>query len=970
MDSMHGVQESLTPMMRQYQEAKRACGDALLLFRMGDFYELFYEDAKTAARLLNLALTSRDKGENAVPMAGFPHHQLEHYLAKLIAAGMRVAVCEQVEDPKLAKGLVRREITRVVTAGTVTEETLLDPRTSNYLAAICPGEPAGLAWVDLSTGRFQAAGFPQAELADQLARIGPSECLLAEGQPLPPGAEQPRLMLTRRPPWAFNWETACQTLRKHFGTYSLEGFGFGDSQEDRQAIRAAGAILDYLMETQKTSLAHLDRLLPYRRGSVLEIDQSTRRSLEITRTFREGRREGSLAAVLDRTVTPMGARLWAEWLSSPLTDIAAINQRLDAVEQLYRNARLTAELREALQRIYDLERLLARITTGRATPRDLSFLARTLRILPELKAKLAACSAQVLQEIHSAIDPCPDVQAQLDAALVEDCPLSSREGGFIRPGYSAELDELRQLAQGGKQWIAQYQAHQIQRTGIPTLKVGFNKVFGYYIEVTNTHRDKIPEDYIRKQTLKNAERFVTPELKQYEERVLTADEKARALEYELFCQLREQSAAARPRLQQTAAALAQLDVLAGLAELARQRNYCRPRLVEEPILLIRDGRHPVLDILEPEGAFVPNDTELGVGLGEGKTIALVTGPNMAGKSTYIRQVALLVLLAQTGSFIPAKEATIGVADRIFARVGASDELARGQSTFMVEMTETARICHLATRRSLVVLDEIGRGTSTYDGISLAWAVAEYLHDRIQCRTLFATHYHELTELQRHLPGLMNLNVAVREWHDEVIFLHKILPGAADKSYGIHVARLAGVPKPIVERAKDVLAQLEEERLAAESAAWFQDADGRHGYAADTQVGESADWAENRPPRLPDQPPASEAPETVSSGSPSAPSTAPIPSGPSADSQLGPPGDSLPTAPIAPQTASSSAIRSQTARRSATTKGFGRYVQLTLFQPMDHPILEELRHLDLDKMPPVEALLWLKRWQEKIKGTSE
>lgn len=910
-------------MMRQYQEAKRACGDALLLFRMGDFYELFYEDAKTAARLLNLALTSREKGENAVPMAGFPHHQLEHYLAKLIAAGVRVAVCEQVEDPKLAKGLVRREITRIVTAGTVTEESILDPRSSNYLAAICPGEPAGLAWVELSTGRFQAAAFAQAELPDQLARIGPAECLVAEGEPVPAGTGQEPMMLTRRPAWAFNWETACQALRKHFGTHSLKGFGFGDSPEDRQAIRAAGAILDYLTETQKTSLAHLDRLLPYRRGSVLEIDQSTRRSLEITRTLRDGRPEGSLAAVLDRTVTPMGARLWREWLSSPLTEIGAIHQRLDAVEELWQEGRLRDQLRESLQRVYDLERLLTRISTGRATPRDLRFLARTLRMLPELKEKLSWRRSPLLQQIHTSLDPCPELQAQLDAALMDECPLSSREGGFIRPGYSAELDELRDLAQGGKQWIAQYQAQQIQRTGIPTLKVGFNKVFGYYIEVTHAHQDKVPEDYIRKQTLKNAERYITPELKQYEERVLTADEKARALEYELFCQLREEAAAARARLQRTAAGLAQLDVLAALAELARQRNYCRPRLVEEPILLIREGRHPVLDILEPEGTFVPNDTELGVGLGEGKTIALVTGPNMAGKSTYIRQVALLVLLAQTGSFVPAKEAVIGVADRIFARVGASDELARGQSTFMVEMTETARICHLATRRSLVVLDEIGRGTSTYDGISLAWAVAEYLHDRIRCRTLFATHYHELTDLERHLPGVMNLNVAVREWQDEVIFLHKILPGAADKSYGIHVARLAGVPKPIVERAKDILAQLEEERLAAEEGSWPASACPTN---LDVQETESL-----RPPaKTNEAEPAKTAPEEKQ-----------------------------------PDTPGKEKARGWSKGRSSAPGRASRYVQLTLFQPMEHPMVEELRQLDLDKMAPLDALVWLKRWQEQI-----
>lgn len=907
-------------MMRQYQEAKRACPEALLLFRMGDFYELFYEDAKVAARVLNLVLTSREKGENAIPMAGFPHHQLEHYLAKLIAAGMRVAVCEQVEDPKLAKGLVRREITRVVTAGTITDETLLDPRQSNYLAAVCPGEPVGLAWVELSTGRFQAAGFPRGEIGDQLARIGPAECLLAEGEPLPSAGVQEAVMLTRRPVWAFSWETACQALRQHFGTHNLEGFGFTESVADRQAIRAAGAILEYLHETQKSSLAHLDRLIPYRRGSVLAIDESTRRSLEITRTLRDGRREGSLVAVLDRTVTPMGSRVLAEWISNPLTDREAINRRLGAVEELVRDARLAADLREAFHRVYDLERLLARVSTGRVSPRDLSFLDRTLRMLPGLKAKLTARSSPLLQELEGSIDLCPELRAKLGAALVEDCPLSSREGGFIRLGYSKELDELRELAHGGKQWMAQYQAQQIERTGIPTLKVGYNKVFGYYIEITNAHRDKAPADYIRKQTLKNAERYITPELKEYEEKVLTADEKARQLEYDLFCGLREAVLEVRTRVQQTAAALAQLDVLAALAELARERNYCRPALVEEPILLIRDGRHPVLDILEPEGTFVPNDTELGVGLGEGKTMALVTGPNMAGKSTYIRQVALLVLLAQAGSFIPAKEATIGIADRIFARVGASDELARGQSTFMVEMTETARICHLATRRSLVVLDEIGRGTSTYDGISLAWAVAEYLHDHVQCRTLFATHYHELTDLERSLPGVLNLNVAVREWQDDVIFLHKILPGAADKSYGIHVARLAGVPRVVIERAKDVLTQLEDERLAAETRA----------------------WAEAEPP----------------SGGRCPPLALPQGDAPGGKATGEQPGSET-------TSALASAPEGGTRSGLGSASGRPRYVQLTLFQPIEHPVVEELRRLNLDKLPPLDALVWLKKWQEKL-----
>jgi DNA mismatch repair protein MutS len=817
-----------TPMMKQYQEAKRACPDAMLLFRMGDFYELFFEDAKTAARTLNLALTSREKGAGAIPMAGFPHHQLESYLGKLIAAGMRVAVCEQVEDPREAQGLVRREVTRIVTPGTVTDEALLDPRQSNYLAAVAPGDPAGLAWVELSTGRFVAAGFPADRLADQLARLAPAECLTSEDAPPWPHLPDEQMMITRRPAWAFSYQTAQQALSKHFGTAGLEGFGWARQPADglpsgehhrsapewadSQAIRAAGAILDYLHETQKSSLDHIEALIPYRTTGTLEIDQSSRRSLEISRTIRDGRREGSLLAVLDRTVTAMGSRLLADWVANPLCDAAAIRARHDAVEELVGQPALSAELRDALRRVYDVQRLLTRVTTGRASPRDLSFLGRTLRCLPGLKAKLTARSSRLLNELEGEIDLCAELRSKLDAALVDDCPLASRDGGLIRDGFNPRLDELRELTRGGKQWIARYQAQETQRTGIPSLKVGYNKVFGYYLEVTNTHREKIPEDYIRKQTLKNAERYITPELKEYEEKVLTADEKAKELEYGLFLELREAVAASRRRIQGTAGVLAQIDVLTALAELARGRNYGRPEIIEEPVLRIADGRHPVLDIVEPEGTFVPNDTTVG---GESGTILLITGPNMSGKSTYIRQVALITLMAQIGSFVPARQATIGIADRIFARVGASDELARGQSTFMVEMTETARILNTATQRSLVILDEIGRGTSTYDGISLAWAVVEHLHRHIGCRTLFATHYHELTDLEKSLTGVKNLNVAVREWQDEVVFLHKIVDGAADKSYGIHVARLAGVPKEVVERSKDILGRLEAEHLDAE-----------------------------------------------------------------------------------------------------------------------------------------------------------
>jgi len=806
---------STTHMMRQYQEAKRACPDALLLFRMGDFYELFFDDARTAARLLGLALTSREKGENAIPMAGFPHHQLDSYLAKMIAAGLRAAVCEQVEDPKLAKGLVKREVTRIVTPGTVTDEALLDPRQNNFLAAVAAGEPAGMAWVDVSTGRFLATSFPTAELPDQLARIAPAECLLAEdAAPLPRQLDE-RMMVTRRPGWAFSLETARQNLLKHFHTTSLEGFGFSDGPADAQALAAAGAVIDYLNETQKTSLGHVDRLVPQRTSGTLEIDVSSRRSLEITRTIREGRREGSLLAVLDRTATAMGSRLLAEWLASPLVDVAAIRGRHEAVAELLAEPALAESLHEMLRRVYDLQRLLARATTGRTSPRDLSFLGRTLRVLPGLKAKLAERKSLLLNQLEAELDLCPDLRSQLDAALADACPLASREGGFIRDGFHTDLDALRELAHGGKQWIAAYQAREAQRTGIPSLKVGFNKVFGYYLEISNAHRQKIPADYIRKQTVKNAERYITPELKEYEEKVLTADQQAKDLEYGLFLELRDAVAASRRRVQASAAVLSQIDVLGALADLARQRNYCRPEVVDEPLLVIVDGRHPVLDVLEPEGTFVPNDLAAG---GPHGTVFLITGPNMSGKSTYIRQAALITLMAQIGSFVPAREATIGVADRIFARVGASDELARGQSTFMVEMTETARILNTATPRSLVILDEIGRGTSTYDGISLAWAVVEYLQEHVGCRTLFATHYHELTDLEKSLTGVKNLNVAVREWQEEVVFLHKIVEGAADKSYGIHVARLAGVPREVVNRAKEILAQLEDEHLDAQGRA--------------------------------------------------------------------------------------------------------------------------------------------------------
>lgn len=818
---------NLSPMMKQYEEAKAASGDAILFFRMGDFYELFHEDARTVARVLGLTLTSRDKGENPIPMAGFPHHQLEGYLAKLVRAGFRVAVCEQIEDPATAKGLVRREVQRIVTAGTLTDDALLDPRSGNLLLAVyhpSPGKSGGssatigLAWVELSTGRFEAGSFPLAALSDQIARLEPAEILVREDDSTLTRDDFEKWALTRRPSWQFGFEESQRILHEHFGVLDLSGMGWdlqpdtsvnSTSLQDLLAISAAGAALAYLQETQKTSLTHIQQLVPSRLSRILEIDSATRRSLELTQTIRTATREGSLLEVLDRTVTSMGARRLSQWLASPLLAREQIESRLDAVDEFVRNDRLRNSIRENLSDVYDIERLMARVSTGRCSPRDLKQVGRSLGQIPKIKALLEERISSRLNQLQGRIDLLPTLREHLESALEEDCPLVARDGGYIRTGYDQRLDDFRILATGGKEWIARYQAEQIQQTGITSLKVGFTSVFGYYLEITNTHRDRVPVNYIRKQTLKNAERYITPELKEYEEKVLTADESAKALEFELFLELREQVHLQTQALQLNAAILAELDAIASLAELAVKQGYVKPIITEEPLLEIYEGRHPVLDATLPKGTFVPNDSMIGT---EHGNILLITGPNMAGKSTYIRQTALLTIMAQMGSFVPARKATIGIADRLFARVGASDELARGQSTFMVEMVETARILNTATDRSLVILDEIGRGTSTYDGLSLAWAIVEHLHGVNRARTMFATHYHELIDLQKTLPGVRNWNVSVKEWDDNVVFLHRIVPGGADRSYGIHVARLAGVPREVNDRAKEILIQLEDNHL--------------------------------------------------------------------------------------------------------------------------------------------------------------
>jgi len=807
---------TLTPMMRQYHEMKSRDPEALLLFRMGDFYEMFGPDADRGHELLGLAVATRDKdkGPGATKMAGFPHPALNTYLAKLVEAGVRVAVCEQVEDPRFAKGVVKREIVRVVTAGTLTEDAFLDPKATNYLAAIVEVRgKLGLAWVELSTGHFSLTAVSRTELVDEIARLNPAEVLISEVCMEAPWARALRvgstLAVTPRPSWDFVPEQAKKALHDQFRTTTLGGFGVDDESPE---VQAAGALVAYLRETQKSAIGHITRLTPYRRKEVMALDEMTRRSLELTRTLRDGRREGSLLHAIDQTCTPMGARLLGDWLASPSTVLATINDRHDAVAELVRDASLRHDLREAFDGASDLERLAARVGTGRATPRDLVCLARTLALLPRIKARLTARTAKRLAELEAGIELCPEVRSGIESALVDDPPLTLKEGGLIRDGYHADLDEQRDLAHGGKSWINKYQAEQIRRTGINGLKIGVNNVFGYYIEVSHAQSNqgaKIPADYLRKQTVKNAERYITPELKEYEDKVRNAEERANALEYELFVTLRDRVAAEAPRLVQVGVILAQIDVLCGLAELAAKGGYCRPEIVEEPVFEVEGGRHPVLDVLLPAGAFVPNDIKLGPGDGQ---ILLITGPNMAGKSTYIRQVALSAVLAQMGGFVPARKAKIGIVDRLFARVGATDELGRGQSTFMVEMTETANILNNATPRSLIILDEIGRGTSTFDGVSLAWAIAEHIHDHLGARTLFATHYHELVDLEKTKAHLRNANVAVREHDGEIVFLHRIVPGGADQSYGIHVARLAGVPSSVLARSREILAYLEKQHV--------------------------------------------------------------------------------------------------------------------------------------------------------------
>lgn len=806
-----------TPLMRQYAQVKARYPETILLFRMGDFFETFDEDAKITSRVLGITLTRRGNGAaGETPLAGFPHHALDAYLPRLLKAGYRVAVCEQLEDPKLAKGIVKRDVIEVVTPGVAFSDKVLEQKRNNYLAAVAlPGvlvtglDRVGLAFVDVTTAEFRVAEMPFSSLAEHLGALEPSE-LLVQRRDADTVAQILRSafhgLTTRTDDWIFNDDYAREILTSHFKTQSLKGFGL---QEYSIGVVAAGAVMHYLQETQKSNLLHIRKLTPFDVSEYIVLDPSTKRNLEIAASITGGG-EGTLIQVLDRTHTPMGGRLLKRWITQPLNTLAPIIARLDAVSALVTDAQHRTAIAAHLSRIGDLERLNGRICTARAGPRDLQALCGILLEIDALRSQTGGLSAAALAAIHGDLHPLPDVVGMIQAAIDPAPPATLADGGVIRTGFNAELDELRLLATNGKQWIADLQARERERTGISSLKVGFNNVFGYYIEITNTHRDKVPPEYSRKQTLTGAERYITPDLKQYEEKILHAEERILSLETQLFTDIRLRVAEHAEAITTDARALATLDCFVSLAAIAVEYNYVRPEVNDGTAITIVDGRHPVIERLLPPGEqYTPNSVHLD---SRKEQILIVTGPNMSGKSSFLRQVGLITLLAQIGSHVPAQQAIIGLVDRIYTRVGASDNIASGESTFLVEMHEAAHIVNTATERSLILLDEVGRGTSTFDGISIAWALTEYLHDHVGARTLFATHYHELNELADLLPRIRNLKVDVREYGDKVIFLHKVTPGFADHSYGIQVAQMAGLPEELTDRAKQLLKNLESSDL--------------------------------------------------------------------------------------------------------------------------------------------------------------
>ncbi|MDI6782123.1 MAG: DNA mismatch repair protein MutS [bacterium] len=835
--------DEFTPMMHQYLQIKKEKPDTILFFRLGDFYEMFFDDAKIASQILNITLTSREAGKNKrVPMCGLPYHAAESYIAKLIKVGKRVAICEQVEDPKTAKGLVKREVIRTITPGNVLSPTLLEDKVQNYLACINKDKSGiGLAFIEPSTGEFRLTEFrdnaSETKLFAELTRIGPKECLIPErlrdDASLSAFARDMSMSITIQDDWVFSLDTAQSTLCGFFGTTTLDGFGCSHLNS---GISAAGTIIRYLKETQSSSLSHITKITPYRPEEFMAIDPASWRNLELTSTIRSGEKTGSLIWVLDQTVTAMGGRLLRSWIHQPLLKIEEIVCRQEGIEVFFRSSSLRETIIPYLKSIHDLARLVGRIDAGLANARDLIALKESLLVVPNIKTALrgsstsgggspsgggitcqgsflsGTCPSKVMEDILLDLDELRDVVELIDTAIHDTPPLSIREGGIIKPGYNQELDELHSMTRDAKGWIINLQKEEIKRTGIGSLKIGYNKVFGYYIEITKANLHLVPEDYIRKQTIANGERFIAPQLKEKEVQILSASQRIAEIEYEIFMNVRSDILSKIDRIQQVSQAIAMLDVLSSLAKVAVENDYTRPLVNDGDVILLKDARHPVVERIMTGERFVPNDTLIDRADNQ---ILIITGPNMAGKSTYIRQVALIVLMAQIGSFVPAKKAEIGVVDQIFTRVGASDELIKGQSTFMVEMVETANILNNSTSKSLIILDEIGRGTSTFDGVSIAWAVAEYIHNHnsLKARTLFSTHYHELTELELLLGGIKNYNIAVKEWGDKIIFLRKVIPGGADKSYGIHVARLAGLPKEVILRATEILDNLEMESIS-------------------------------------------------------------------------------------------------------------------------------------------------------------
>ena len=798
-------------MMVHYCQTKCAYKDSILFYRLGDFYEMFFEDAKTVSRELELTLTGKDCGlSERAPMCGIPYHAAETYINRLIDKGYKVAICEQVEDPKTAKGIVKREVTRVVTPGTNLNMQELDEGKNNYLMAIvCVGDHFGVSTADITTGDCYVTEVDEErKLWDEINKFLPAEIIcndafLVSGVDVDDLRNRLHISVFALESWYFGDDLCKQTLLEHFKISSPEGLGLADYDS---GVIAAGSLFRYLLDTQKNTMEHMNKIIPYTTDRYMVIDSSSRRNLELVETLREKQKRGSLLWVLDKTKTAMGARMLRSFVEQPLIDADAINERLDAVTELNMQAMLREEIREYLNPVYDLERLVSRISYRSANPRDLLAFKMSLEMIPHIKNLLANFTSPLLVRINEQMDDLEDLYTLLEASITEDPPLAVKEGGIIREGYNEQVDTYRNSKTQGKSWLAQLEAEEKEKTGIRNLKIKYNKVFGYYLEVTNSFKDLVPEYYTRKQTLTNAERYITPKLKELEDMILGAEDKLFALEYDLFCQVREELAAQIPRIQETAKAIAQLDVYASLSVVAQRNNYVRPTVNTKGVIDIKNGRHPVVEKMINNDMFIANDTYLDNG---SKRVSVITGPNMAGKSTYMRQTALIVLMAQIGSFVPAEKAKIGVVDRIFTRVGASDDLASGQSTFMVEMTEVANILRNATAKSLLILDEIGRGTSTFDGLSIAWAVIEHISNTklLGAKTLFATHYHELTELEGKIPGVNNYCIAVKERGDDIVFLRKIVKGGADKSYGIQVAKLAGVPDSVLDRAKELVDEL-------------------------------------------------------------------------------------------------------------------------------------------------------------------